>query len=55
MRRKESGLLCKLDAKKAYDHLHWDFLFSVMDKRGFGRKWLNWIRWCISTTSFSNW
>ena len=51
--RKEKGLLCKLDIEKAYDHLIWDFLFQVMDKMSFGRKWLNWIRWCISTTSFS--
>ena len=31
----------------------WDFLFSVMGKMGFGIEWLNWIRWCISTASFS--
>ena len=42
-----------LDIEKAYDHLNWDFLLQVMEKMGFGRKWLIWIRWCISTTSFS--
>ena len=24
-----------------------------MEKMGFGRKWLNWIKWCISTALFS--
>ena len=51
VRRKEKGLLCKLDIEKAYDHLNWDFLLQVMEKIGFGSKWLIWIR-CIST-SFS--
>ena len=26
LRRKENGLLCKLDIEKAYDHIRWDFL-----------------------------
>ncbi|RVW71613.1 Transposon TX1 uncharacterized 149 kDa protein [Vitis vinifera] len=49
----EAGVLCKLDLEKAYDHINWDFLMSVMQKMGFGEKWAGWIRWCISTTSFS--
>ncbi|RVW40956.1 putative ribonuclease H protein [Vitis vinifera] len=49
----EAGVLCKLDLEKAYDHINWDFLMSVMQKMGFGEKWVSWIRWCISTTSFS--
>ena len=55
LRRKEKGLLFfyELDIEKAYDHLNWDFLYQVMDKMGLGRKWLNWIRWCISMASFS--
>ena len=53
LRKKESGLLCKLDIEKAYDHINWDFLFQIMEKMGFGRKWISWIRWCISTTTFS--
>ena len=53
LKRKEKGLICKLDIEKAYDHLNWNFLLGVMEKMGFGRKWLNWIKWCISTTTFS--
>ena len=49
----EASVLCKLDLEKAYDHINWDFLMSVMQKMGFGEKWVGWIRWCITTASFS--
>ena len=38
LKRKESGVLCKLDLDKAYDCINWDFLLSVMQKMGFGEK-----------------
>ncbi|RVW49272.1 hypothetical protein CK203_073203 [Vitis vinifera] len=53
LKRKESGVLCKLDLEKAYDRINWDFLLSVMQKMGFGEKWAGWIKWCLSTASFS--
>ena len=53
LRKKENGLLCKLDIEKAYDHIGWDFLLLTLEKMGFGPKWIRWIRWCISTASFS--
>ena len=53
LKRKEKWLICKLDIEKAYDYLNWNFLLGVMEKMGFGRKWLNWIQWCISTVTFS--
>ena len=53
LKRNENGVLCKLDVVKAYDHISWNFLLIVMRKMGFGEKWVAWISWCISTTSFS--
>ena len=53
LRRKENGLLCKLDIEKAYDHIRWDFLQQIMERMGFGSKWISWINWSISTASFS--
>ena len=47
------GLLLKLDIEKAFDHVNWDCLVSVMSKMGFGQKWINWINRCISTSNFS--
>ena len=53
IRRKESGIVCKLDIEKAYDHLSWEFLTQVMEKMGFGKRWVSWMKWCVSTASFS--
>ena len=39
--------------EKAYDHINWSFLLKVLQNMGFGIKWVKWIRWCISTPSFS--
>ena len=53
LRRKEKGILCKLDIEKAYDHIRWDFLLQTLERMGFGSKWIRWIHWCISAASFS--
>ena len=50
---KERGVLCKLDIEKAYDKINWKLLISVQKEMGFGCKWIDWIKWCISTASFS--
>jgi hypothetical protein len=41
---KQQGYVVKLDYEKAYDKVNWMFLLDVLRKRGFGGKWLKWIR-----------
>ena len=53
LRKKKCGLVCKLDIEKVYDSIGWEFLYKVLDKMGFGSRWLSWMKWCISTASFS--
>jgi len=34
-RRKQIGVVLKLDFEKAYDKINWDFLMSCLRQRGF--------------------
>lgn len=40
---RHASILLKLDITKAFDSLNWGFLFEVLIKRDFGRKWMSWI------------
>jgi hypothetical protein len=41
---KQEGLVLKLDYEKEYDKVNWDFLLDVLQKRGFGEKWIMWMK-----------
>ena len=42
-RKGRSGLCLKLDFKKAYDSVRWDFLYDTLLRMGFNNKWISWI------------
>uniref|UniRef100_A0A2N9GTW6 Reverse transcriptase domain-containing protein n=1 Tax=Fagus sylvatica TaxID=28930 RepID=A0A2N9GTW6_FAGSY len=48
-----SGMLCKLDIEKAYDHVNWNFLIYMLRQCGFSERWRHWIYTCISSVRFS--
>jgi hypothetical protein len=48
------GLMAvNIDMEKAFDKMEWSFLLGILTKLGFHPTWINWIRLCISTSSFS--
>jgi len=42
-RKKNSGVILKLDFEKAYDKVKWPFLQQVLRMKGFSPTWYDWI------------
>ena len=39
--------------QRSYDRIEWDFLLACLQQLGFHDKWIQWIKECISTVSYS--
>lgn len=39
--------------EKAYNRVEWNFVLKILERFGFSSFWVNWIRQCILTSSFS--
>ena len=46
-------MFLNMDMKKAFDKMEWVFILSIMEKLRFHPTQVNWIRLCISSSSFS--
>jgi hypothetical protein len=49
VRRKDKGMIIKLDLANAFDRVNHSFLFEVMRKFGFDQPFVNWIKACIGS------
>ncbi|XP_039130828.1 uncharacterized protein LOC120267198 [Dioscorea cayenensis subsp. rotundata] len=43
-KRKLPGYILKVDFAKAFDLVDWDFLLDLLLARGFGERWIGWIK-----------
>ncbi|RVW30590.1 hypothetical protein CK203_086057 [Vitis vinifera] len=52
-REGEEGVVFKIYFEKAYDHVSWDFLDHVLEKKGFSPSWRKWMSGCLSSVSYA--
>jgi hypothetical protein len=51
--KKLQAMILKIDLKKAYDCISWDYLRLVLLQCGFGLQTTKWIMGCITTTTYA--
>jgi hypothetical protein len=49
----KDGVILKLDFEKAYDKINWDFLFEMLEQKGFNETWCKWIKKVITSGTLS--
>jgi hypothetical protein len=53
-KRGRGGLMgVKIDMEKAFVQMEWSFILTILSTLGFHSTWINWIRICITSPSFS--
>nr|GFB07773.1 RNA-directed DNA polymerase, eukaryota [Tanacetum cinerariifolium] len=45
--KKKQSMIFKVDLKKAYNLVRWDFIDDILRRFGFGEKWCKWIQSCL--------
>jgi len=51
--KNQKALILKLDLKKAFDCIDWEFLRLILHAAGFGEQLINWILACVSNANFA--
>jgi hypothetical protein len=51
-KKNQQALILKIDLKKAYNLINWEFLRMILIKNGFGLSVTNWIMSCVTSVSY---
>ena len=46
-------MVFKVNFEKAYNHVEWEVLDFMLERKGFGSTWRKWIRGCLSLVECS--
>lgn len=41
---KSKGMVFKIDFKKAFDRVQWDFVYKVLKNMEFDERWIKWVK-----------
>ena len=52
-RKKKECVVFKVDYEKAYDSVSWEFIYYMLGRLGFCRKWIEWIKNCLESSTIS--
>lgn len=52
-RKKEVGVLLKIDFEKAYNKVSWKLLFECLQMRGFNPMWCEWVKQVVTGGTIS--
>jgi hypothetical protein len=50
-RRKKASLLFKLDIRKAFDHVRWDYILELLQRLGFPPRFRDWLMALFGSSS----
>lgn len=50
---KKKGWVVELALEKVFDRTDWDFLDSIMARKGFVSRWRRWREGCLSSSHFA--
>lgn len=48
-KQKTNTIIVSLDAEKAFDKVNWQFLYTTLEKYGFGKTFIHWIKLLYNT------
>ena len=51
--KKKNEVIVKIYYEKAYDSISWEFLYCMMERLGFYRQWINYIKECLMSVFIS--
>jgi len=54
-RNKKECVVFKVEYEKGYDSVRWEFIYYMLGRLGFYRKWIEWVKNCLELPRYLCW